>query len=293
VAITGAAGMLARALIPALERAGHEVLAPPEAEADVTRYESLRAVLAPFRPDWVAHLAAFTRVDDCEADPDRAFLVNGLGARNAALAAAAAGAAVIALSTDYVFDGRGTRPYREYDPVAPLSVYGRSKWAGEEAVRDATTRHVVVRSAWLYGAGGANFVDSILRKARHGEPLAVVDDQRGAPTWTVDLADGLVRLMAAGQFGTYHCTNRGDCTWHELAAHVLACAGIDAPVARTSTAELGRPAPRPAYSVLDNGWCEHVTGARMPHWKQAVERYLGAAAPPGQLPPPTGRGGMS
>jgi len=274
VVVTGAAGMLARALVPALERAGHQVLAPPESDADVTRYESLRAAIEPFRPDWVAHLAAFTRVDDCESDPDLAFRVNGLGARNAALVAAATGAAVLALSTDYVFDGRATRPYREYDPPAPLSTYGRSKWAGEEAVRDVAPRHVIVRSAWMFGAGGANFVDAVLRKARHGEPLAVVDDQRGAPTWTADLAGALVRLMASAQFGTYHCTNRGDCTWHELAEHVLARAHIDAPVGRISTAELGRPAPRPAYSVLDNGWCEHVTGARMPHWKNAVDRYL-------------------
>ncbi len=194
VAVTGAAGMLARALVPALERAGNEVLAPRESDADVTRYESLRAALEPFRPDWVAHLAAFTRVDDCESDPDLAFRVNGLGARNAALAAAAAGAAVLALSTDYVFDGRATRPYREYDSPGPLSTYGRSKWAGEEAVRDVAPRHVIVRSAWLFGAGGANFVDAILRKARHGEPLTVVDDQRGAPTWTEDLAGARVHL---------------------------------------------------------------------------------------------------
>ena len=277
VAVTGAAGMMARALLPALKQAGHEVRALARAEADVTRYQELLAALEPFRPDWVVHLAAFTRVDDCEAQPELAFRVNGLGARNAALAAAACGAATLALSSDYVFDGRASRPYREYDPAAPLSVYGRSKWAGEQALREVAPRHVIVRTAWLYGAGGANFVDTVLRKARHAEPLQVVDDRRGSPTWTVDLAAALVRLLAAGQFGTYHCTSAGDCTWHELAEHVVARAGFRMAVERIATETLGRPAARPAYSVLDGGWCEHVTGQRMPHWKDAVNRYLESA----------------
>lgn len=276
IAVTGASGMLARELIPQLESAGHEVKALPRAQADVTSLATVRAAIEPFAPRWIVHLAAFTRVDDCEREPDLAFRVNGLGARNAALAAAACGASVLTISTDYVFDGRATRPYREYDPAAPLSVYGRSKWAGEEAVREVAPRHVIVRTAWLYGAGGANFVDSILRKARHGEPLAVVDDQRGSPTWTRDLAAALVLLVAAGEYGTYHCTNGGDCTWHELAEHAIARAGRDTPVGRIGTVALARPAPRPAYSVLDGSWCEHVTGLKMPHWKDAVDRYVGS-----------------
>lgn len=275
IAVTGAAGMLAKALLPQLESAKHELLALSRDQADVTSFPALRAAIEPFKPQWVIHLAAFTRVDECEREAELAFRVNGLGARNAALVAAACGAAVLTISTDYVFDGRGKRPYREYDHVGPLSVYGRSKWAGEEAVRDASHRHVIVRTAWLYGAGGANFVDSILRKARHGESLAVVDDQRGSPTWTNDLARALVGLVSASEFGTYHCTNGGECTWHELAEHVIRRAGHDGPVERTTTAALARPAPRPAYSVLDGSWCEHVTGHRMPHWKDAVDRYLG------------------
>jgi len=275
IAVTGAAGMLAKALLPQLESAKHELLALSRDQADVTSFPALRAAIEPFGPEWVIHLAAFTRVDECEREAELAFRVNGLGARNAALVAAACGAAVLTISTDYVFDGRGKRPYREYDHVGPLSVYGKSKWAGEEAVRDASHRHMIVRTAWLYGAGGANFVDSILRKARHGEPLAVVDDQRGSPTWTNDLARALVGLVSASEFGTYHCTNGGECTWHELAEHVIRRAGHDGPVERTTTAALARPAPRPAYSVLDGSWCEHVTGHQMPHWKDAVDRYLG------------------
>jgi dTDP-4-dehydrorhamnose reductase len=229
-------------------------------------------------------------VDACEAEPDRAFLVNGLGARNAALAAAAVGAAVLAISTDYVFGGGATRPWREHDPAAPLGVYGRSKWAGEQAIREVHPRHLIVRTAWLFGRGGPNFVDTILTRARAGQPLAVVGDQRGSPTWTRHLASGLRRLAERAQYGTYHCTNAGDCTWHELADHALRRAGLHVPVERISTERLGRPAPRPAYSVLDGGWFAHVTGYRMPHWKDAVDAHLaetGALASPSDRKDPS------
>jgi dTDP-4-dehydrorhamnose reductase len=206
--------------------------------------------------------------------------VNGIGARNAALVASELGAAVLALSTDYVFDGRAQRPYREYDAAAPRSVYGASKWAGEQAIREAYARHVIVRTAWLYGHGGPNFVDTILRRARAGEPLRVVDDQRGSPTWTHDLSDGLVLLMTRAEFGTYHFTNSGDCTWHDLATYAIQRAGLAVPVERIDTATLGRPAPRPAYSVLSTHWFEHVTGMRPPHWQDAVDRFIAASRHP-------------
>jgi dTDP-4-dehydrorhamnose reductase len=279
VAVTGAGGMLARALLPALAAAGHQTLALAKRDADVTRLDQLRRPLAGFRPDWVVHLAAFTRVDDCESRPDEAYLVNATGTRNAALAALECGASLLALSSDYVFDGTARRPYREYDAIGPRSVYGASKWAGEQAVREIQPRHLIVRSAWLYGAGGTNFVDTMLRKARAGESLRVVDDQRGSPTFTEDLAAGLVRLLASGQLGTFHCTNRGDCTWYELAAHALKRAGLSSPIARTDSATLARPAPRPAYSVLDTRWFEAATGMLLPPWTDAVDRYLGAPAP--------------
>jgi dTDP-4-dehydrorhamnose reductase len=273
--VTGAAGMLARALVPALERAGHAVLAPDEGAFDVTLPPAaLAPQVAAWGAEWVVHLAAFTKVDECESRPETAFAVNAEGSRHVADAARAAGAGVLALSTDYVFDGRGTRPYREDDPAAPVSVYGRSKWAGEQAVRAATPRHLVVRTAWLYGEGGPNFVDTILAHARAGRPLRVVDDQRGSPTWTVDLAEGLARLLTSGRTGTFHCTSSGDCTWYDLAAHLLRHEGLDTPLARTDTAGFPRPAPRPAYSVLDPGRFEAATGWRMPHWSDAADRYL-------------------
>ena len=276
VVLTGAAGLVAHALIPALERAGHDVLPLTRADADVTDLAGLRHPLASFKPEWVVNLAAFTKVDDAETRADHAYLVNALGARNVALACLEIGAALVHLSTDYVFSGDDPAPRREYDATAPRSVYGISKLAGEHAVREVHARHVIVRTAWLYGHGGSHFVGAILRKARAGEPVAVVDDQYGSPTFTHDLAEQLVRLIAAGQFGTYHVTNTGECTWWDLAAWVLSKSNLPPP-ARTTTAMLGRPAPRPVHSVLSNLLAERVTGAVMPAWQDAATRYLAEA----------------
>jgi len=276
VLVTGAAGMLGQAVMPALAAAGHAARGTDLPEHDVTRLDRLRRAVDGFQPDWVLHLAAFTRVDECESRRDEAFLVNETGARNAALAAEACGAALLALSTDYVFDGTATSPYRESDAANPRSVYGASKWAGEQAVREVHARHVIVRTSWLFGPGGTNFVDTILARARSGGPLRVADDQRGSPTFTRDLAQGLLRLVEAARPGTYHCTNSGDCTWYDLAAHALALAGLDVPLERTDAASLQRPARRPAYSVLGNARFEQVTGWRMPPWQDAVGRHLAA-----------------
>jgi len=274
VLVTGSAGMLARATVRALEQGGHEVLGVDIEDADVTRLDSLMHPTRSFQPHWIFHFAAFTKVDDCETQADTAHLVNGLGSRNAALAAAAINAPLLAISTDYVFDGRGRRPYREYDQAAPRSVYGASKWAGEQAIREITGRHIIVRTAWLYGRGGPNFPDTILRKARAGEALKVVNDQRGSPTWTKDLAAALIKLVATEQYGTYHVTNSGDCTWYDLACYLVSRAGIEVPIEATDSTAFARPAPRPAYSVLSNLAYEHVTGDRMPHWQDAADRYL-------------------
>ncbi len=240
----------------------------------MTRPGALRHALKSFEPEWIFHLAAFTRVDDCEKEADRAHLVNGLGSRLVAQAAADLGIPMLALSSDYMFDGRAGGPYREYDSTNPLSVYGKSKLAGELAVREVNPRNLIVRTAWLYGRGGTNFIDTILRRAQAGEPLEVVDDQRGSPTSTSDLAGALLQLAEARQFGTYHVTNSGDCTWFDLASHVLRHVGLSVAVEPISTRALGRPAPRPAYSVLSNLLYEQVTGHRMPPWQEAVERYL-------------------
>lgn len=275
--VTGAGGMLGQALCSELHARGHEVLALTHAMADVTDVAALRAAAGRGSYDVVFHLAAFTQVDQCERERERAYLVNGLGARNAAVVAAERGAAVLYVSTDYVFDGRAKDPYREYDPPAPQSVYGATKLAGELAVRDVNPRHYVVRTSWLFGAGGPNFVDSLLRKAEAGETLRVVDDQRGSPTFTGDLAPALARIARSGLFGPYHVTNRGECTWHGFAAHILSLAAPHARLERTTSAALGLPAPRPAYSVLSNAIYEKSVGPPLPDWRDAVGRYLRAA----------------
>jgi dTDP-4-dehydrorhamnose reductase len=272
--VTGAGGMLGHALVPALERAGWNVRALPESALDVTDFTAVRDAVAGPAPDWVFNLAAFTRVDECETQADRAHLVNGLGARNVALACAAAGAALVQVSTDYVFDGRALVPYREYDPPAPMSVYGASKLAGERAVREVLARHVIARTSWLYGAGGPNFVDTILAKAEAGERLRVVDDQCGAPTYTEDLAAGLVALATAGQFGTYHVTNGGFCTWYEFAKFLVTEAGLETSIEPTDSLAYVRPARRPANSMLSNQLFDHVTGRPLPAWQDAARRYL-------------------
>lgn len=293
VMVTGANGMLGHSLVPRLEEAGMDVIAlrhpqdtselPPPRDAarrretlavDITDEAALVTAARSAHPDWVVHLAAWTDVDGCEGDPDRAYSVNGLGSRNAALAAAAVGAPVLAMSTDYVFDGTATSPWRESDTTNPLGVYGTSKLAGEKWVREATPSHVIVRTSWLYGSGGRNFVDTILARARAGDPLRVVNDQQGCPTWARDLSDSVVALVERRPFGTFHVTGTGQCTWHDFAVAACEIAGVKAEVAAISSAELSRPAKRPAYSVLENGAFEKATGRRMPHWRDALQRYL-------------------
>ncbi len=290
--ITGAGGMLAQAMRPALESRGHEVIGVFEDDAQSARFAgvlaqrrvyalgsepdgaTLRAMVRVDRPEWILHFAAWTDVDGCEVDPRRAYLANAAGSEHVALAARDAGADLLAISTDYVFGGNGARPWLEDDPIAPQSVYARTKWQGEEAVRQASERHTIVRTAWLYGAGGRNFVDTIRGRLVQGQPVSVVTDQRGCPTWTADLAEGLWRLMDARARGTYHLVNSGECTWFEFAQAIREAAGATAAVSPTTSEAFGRPAARPAYSVLDCGKFEHTTGWRMPDWRDALGRYL-------------------
>lgn len=279
VMVTGAGGLLAHAVRPALGAKGHEVRAYTRAELDVTDERAFAAAATATRPDWIFHLAAMTKVDACESGEGRALAtrVNVDGSRNAARAAEAAGAALLAISSDYVFDGRGRAPYREGDPTGPISAYGSSKLAGEEAIRQSGVRHLLVRTAWLFGRGGKNFVDTILARARAGQPLQVVADQTGSPTLTPDLAEGLVRLAERAENGTYHVVNGGAATWHELASAAVEAAGLTVTIEKIATASLGLAAQRPAYSVLDSTKFTKATGILMPHWRDAVARHVRAS----------------
>jgi dTDP-4-dehydrorhamnose reductase len=231
------------------------------ADLDVTNPDAVRAAISP--ADVVFNCAAFTDVDGAEAEPDAALRVNRDGARNVAEAAGK----VVYVSTDYVFDGSKREPYLESDPTAPLSSYGRSKLEGERATAAANPRHFVVRSSWLFGQGGRNFVDTMLGL---GPAVRVVDDQVGCPTFTGHLAEALVRLAETDDYGVHHMAASGSCSWYEFAREIFARAGVDTRVEPCTTAEFPRPAPRPAYSVLGS-----ERGHRLPSWKDGLDAYLG------------------
>lgn len=274
--VTGALGQLGRATVEELEARRFQVVPTDLPDLPVENLDLVQELFEKERPTHVLHLGAWTDVDGCELDPGRAHLVNGTGTANVAAAARDVDAALLYVSTDFVFDGRSQRPYRPEDPAAPISVYGASKLAGEQAVRaQAGRKYYVLRTAWVFGPGGKNFPRAILDRARSGEPLRVVDDQVGSPTMTRDLAAAMVDLVTSGaEGGIYHATNEGFCSWHQFACEILAGAGIRAEVATMTSAELGRPAPRPAWSVLDCSRLTGVRGHRLPSYKDALRRYL-------------------
>ncbi len=252
VLVTGAGGQLGREVVDACMAAGDEVVACDHATLDVADRDQVLQVLGAASPDAVVHAGAWTNVDGCETEPDRAYAVNALGTRHVAEGARMVGARVCYVSTDYVFDGRGDRPYHEWDAVNPLSVYGRSKLGGEAALGPEDT---IVRTSWVCGRHGRNFVRTILGRAAEGHPLTVVDDQWGCPTFADDLAGMLRRLIVARLPGVFHVTNQGPTTWYRFARDAVVAAGLDpCLVTPITTAQMQppRPAPRPAFSVLDN-----------------------------------------
>jgi dTDP-4-dehydrorhamnose reductase len=275
VLVTGAGGMLGRDVVLAAANAGHDVLGLDRFELNVTAAEAVTAKFELERPDVVVNCAAWTDVDGAEDAEDEAMAVNGRGAGNVAAAAASVGASVVYVSSDYVFDGAKGEPYLETDQPAPFSAYGRTKLAGEEATAAANKRHFVVRSSWLFGTGGSNFVETMLRLASTQSEVLVVRDQVGSPTYTWHLAYGIVRLIEGVEFGIHHMAAAGACSWYDFAREIFEQAKVECMVLSATTEMLGRPAPRPAYSALVS---QREHAIVLPAWRDGLAAYLAQRA---------------
>ncbi|MEV5427846.1 dTDP-4-dehydrorhamnose reductase [Streptomyces sp. NPDC052701] len=278
--VTGAGGMLGRDVVDELTRRGEHVTGLDRAALDVTRPEAVGAAVADRRPDIVVNCAAYTAVDDAESDEERALRVNGDGPRLLARACAAHGARLIHVSTDYVFSGDArTTPYPEDHPPAPRTAYGRTKLAGERAVREELPgASVILRTAWLYGAHGTSFVRTMIGLEARRDTVDVVDDQRGQPTWSADVAERIADLgprVGSGAHGVLHATGSGEATWYDLAREVFRLIGADPERVRpTTSAAFVRPAPRPAYSALAHGRWQEIGLPPLRDWRAALHEAL-------------------
>ena len=278
IAITGSRGMLGTDLMRLFQQE-HEVLGLDLHNCNILDAAQVHAVVAPFAPNVIIHAAAYTNVDKAENDRDTAFALNEIGTKNVADVAKACQAKLVYISTDYVFDGTKGTPYAEEDAPSPLGVYGWSKWRGEEQIRAVfdgnASSFLIVRIAWLYGKHGKNFVETILNLAQQQDTLRVVNDQFGSPTYTQDVARALQALIRSNASGVVHVTNSGQCTWHEFAETIVQFAGkTGVTVLPISSAELNRPAPRPAFSVLRLEKFTQLTGQQLRHWKDGLQAYF-------------------
>ena len=274
ILVTGANGQLGQELVRLPARPDIEIAGFGRDELDVTDPEQCRNVIGSYKPEVVIHCAAYTKVDQAESEPDEAYRVNADGTRNAALAAEQIGAKFVYISTDYVFDGKANAPYRENDRPAPQSVYGKSKLAGEQWVQSLSSRYFIVRTSWVYGKYGSNFVKTMLRLAEERDRLKVVSDQVGSPTYTLDLAQFLLELGQTDHYGIFHASNTGACSWYEFAKAIFEERGMTVQVEPCTTAEFPRPAPRPAYSVLDHGAIRAHGLKPLRPWREALRSFL-------------------
>ena len=281
--ILGSRGQLGTELTARSPAAGWATTAVDIDECDITDPEAVDRWLAESGAEAVINCAAWTQVDAAETRSDAAYRANATGPRVLAARCEAAGALLTHISTDFVFDGTASAPIDEGTLPHPLSVYGASKLAGEEEVRRGCRRHQVVRTAWLYGRSGPNFVLTVLRLARERDRLRIVADQHGTPTWTGHLAPAILRLVELGTPGTYHLTNSGETSWHGFAEAVLAECGVDRPVDAITTAEYPTPAHRPAYSVLDNRAWRLLGEPPLPPWHEGLRAYVAELSASGRL----------
>lgn len=274
VLITGARGMLGQDMVAEFHSRDYEVHEADHKALDVTDIDAVRRTIEILRPDVVVNCAAYTSVDKAETEVEVAMRVNGLGPRNLALACQAHGAVLLHISTDYVFDGNKEGPYEIWDTPNPINVYGKSKLWGENYVRSLMHRYFVIRTSWLFGRGGNNFVTTMLELAKQKQRIRVVNDQRGCPTYTVDLAKACVDLVESGCFGVYHVTNQGAVTWYEFAREIFRCAGVQVDLEPVTSDQFPRPARRPKNSELSPYPLRETINREMRDWREALSAMV-------------------
>ena len=273
IMIIGSEGMLGHDLVDVLS-AEHEVSTTTYRTLDITDITKTIETVKNNNPDVLVHAAAFTDVDGSESNPDLAYKVNALGTRNVAVACREADCAMVYICTDYVFDGTNKTPYHEYDQTKPLGVYGRTKHAGEVYLRDTLNKFYIVRTSWLYGYNGPNFVSTMLNLAKTNDDISVVNDQIGSPTYTVDLSNAIALIIKRPSYGIYHITNSDSCSWFDFAVEIFKQAGVEVELKPVTTEEFPRPAPRPKYSVLENYNWKMEGYPNIRSYKEALNDYL-------------------
>ena len=278
ILVTGSKGMLAYSLIPALKES-HDVFAFSHEELDITNRNSVHKIIKNSKPDIVINCAAYTKVDKAEEEREKAFLINGTGVQNLALMCADMGITLCHISTDYVFDGKKTTPYTPFDNTNPINAYGESKLAGEKYVQWILDKFYIVRTSWLYGKGGSNFVSMILKMARGRSEIRVVKDQINSPTSTMTLANGIKHLIESGAYGIYHITDttEGGISRFDFAKEAVSLAGLKTRVIPANSDEFPAPAKRPKYSVLDTTMTELALKISLPDWKSGLKQFIAAS----------------
>jgi len=274
ILVIGSEGMLGADLVQ-VTRENNEVIGLDIQDLDITNRDKCITVIRDILPDWIINSAAYTAVDDCETNSEAAMRVNAAGAGNLAEAASEAGSRLVHISTDYVFDGTASQPYKEFDTVNPQTVYGETKLEGEKSVqRFLPDNSLIVRTSWLFGSNGNNFIDTILNIASQGKPLRIVSDQTGCPTFTADLAAAIYSLILQDTTGIVHVTNSGFTTWYDFATYFLSKTYPEIDVKPVTTDDFPVAAKRPAYSVLSTARLKMIIGEDLPAWQNAVDRYL-------------------
>lgn len=274
VLVSGSAGMLAKDLIPLLFKRGYQVLAPPEDKLDITNLTIVKNVVRELAPELIINCAAYTNVDEAEKHEHQALIVNGLGVQNLCILCQEHNIPLVHFSTDYVFDGTKPGPYAIYDRTNPINAYGRSKLLGEKYILWLLSKFYLIRTSWLFGLQGKNFIETMLELGQKQKQVSVVTDQRGCPTWTRHLAEATIDLIETGRCGIYHVTNSEPTTWFEFAREIFILSGIHTEVLPVTSEQFPRPARRPANSVLDHFPLKEVIGRDMPSWKEALAEYL-------------------